>query len=637
MDRFDKLVIILIVLFLVMAIKLINVQIFKHSYYLNKYEILSNVIVEGETPPRGKILDRNGNIIVDNKPVRVLVYKKKGNVDEIALAYNLSKIIDINYNKISLDAMKVFLIKQNKINNLLTKKDKIDLEYRKTSQKELEEKMKTKINKEKLDSMSELDKKAAYIYYLMHNNYSYLDKVIKKDLTEEEMSKIISSHLNQFSIKIQWERNYIYGNVFREILGNIAPIPKELKEEYIKKGYNLNDKVGISYLEYQYDDYLKGKKDKYKLKNNKLELIEKGNKGKDIKLTLDIKLQKEVENIIEEEMVKSKKEPNTEFFNKAFVIISNPKTGEILAMSGKQIVENNGEYKFLDYTPGVFTSSYAVGSVVKGASHIVGYNTGSLKIGELRNDTCVKLKNAPIKCSWKYLGQLDDITALKMSSNTFQFYTAFKVANKKYYYDMPFNIDNDAFNIYRKTFNEFGLGVKSGIDLPNESEGLKGNNDKAGLLLDFAIGQYDNYTPLQLAQYINTIANNGSRMKIHLLKNKNVELNKLNTEQKYLDRIKEGFKQVLGYGGTGSGYIDLKYNPSGKTGTSQSFVDSDKNGVIDTETVTNTFIAYAPYNDPKVTFTVVTPDTYNYGSTYQTSVNRRISKKISEKYFEFYN
>ena len=65
---------------------------------------------------------------------------------------------------------------------------------------------------------------------------------------------------------------------------------------------------------------------------------------------------------------------------------------------------------------------------------------------------------------------------------------------------------------YRNTFAEFGLGVKTGIDLPKEITGIKGNDSTSGLLLDLAIGQNDTYTPIQLSQYISTIANNGTRM-----------------------------------------------------------------------------------------------------------------------------
>src|SRR5574344_1085040 len=111
----------------------------------------------------------------------------------------------------------------------------------------------------------------------------------------------------------------------------------------------LDDRVGISYLEYQYDDYLKGTKNKYKLnKFNELELLERGKKGKDIVLTIDIELQKQVEEILVNEIIKAKSEPNTTYYNRSFVIITDPKTGEILAMSGKQILDNG---RIIDYTP----------------------------------------------------------------------------------------------------------------------------------------------------------------------------------------------------------------------------------------------------------------------------------------------
>ena len=90
--------------------------------------------------------------------------------------------------------------------------------------------------------------------------------------------------------------------------------------------------------------------------------------------------------------------------------------------------------------------------------------------------------------------------------------------------------------------------------------------------------------------------------------------------------------------GTGSGFMNLAYKPAGKTGTSQSFVDTDGDSVVDLETITNTFVAYAPYEDPKVTFTVISPDIYYQGapSSYESTVNKRISQQVSNKYFEMY-
>ena len=358
----------------------------------------------------------------------------------------------------------------------------------------------------------------------MNKGYYYVEKVIDNDVTDTEYAQVAEkiNELDGFNIKWSWERVYPYGSYFRSILGNISKsevgIPKEDKEYYLNVGYSLTDRVGISYLEKQYESILKGTKTIYSVNNNgDYKVVSEGKRGNDIVLSIDIELQKAVEDILTEELLLAKTEPNSEYFDSSFVVISNPKTGEILAMAGKQVKLDEGSYKVYDYTPGVITSSVTPGSSVKGASHIVGYKTGNLTIGEVRNDACIKIAATPQKCSFTEYGNINDVEALKYSSNTYQFQTAIRVGNGYYQYDEPLIIDENAFNIYRSIFAEFGLGVKTGIDLPNEISGYKGKNTLSGLLLDFSIGQYDNYTPIQLSQYINTIANGGYRIEPHIL------------------------------------------------------------------------------------------------------------------------
>lgn len=660
--RYKILIYIIVFLMLIIILNLFYVQIVKSEYHDEELKKLTGIIIEGSTAPRGRIYDRNHKLIVDNEPIKAIYYKKPKNIsskEEIVLATKLASYIEVDFDKITNNELKDFWVKNNieKAKEKIKKEEYELLEQRKISLKDIEKLKKERITDEELSS---INKEIAYIYTLMNDGYSYDDKIIKNQNVSNEEFAIVGTNLEElkgFNVRLDWNRTYPYGDTFKSIFGSVSTsksgIPENLKDYYLEKGYNLNDRVGTSYLEYQYDDYLKGIKNQYTLKNNKLELIKEGARGNDIVLTIDIELQKEIENILTNELIKTKSEPNTDYYNRSFVIINNPKTGEILAMAGKQIVEVDGEYKIYDYTPGILTAPVVVGSIIKGASHIVGYNTGTLKIGEQRYDNCVKLRGAPTKCSWKSLGLLDDIKALKMSSNTYQFYTAFKVAGVNYYYDMPFKPSENSFKIYRDTFKQFGLGVKTEIDLPLESMGYKGTNEVGGLLLDFSIGQYDNYTPIQLAQYMSTIANNGTRVAPYFLKevysskgnleekiyeNNTKVLNKIDTEQIYLDRVKEGFISVMEYGGTGSGYIDNSFSPAGKTGTSQSFVDSDADGKIDKETITATFSGYAPNNNPEVVFTVISPDIYYslVESSYQSNVNKRISKQISEKYFELY-
>ena len=142
-----------------------------------------------------------------------------------------------------------------------------------------------------------------------------------------------------------------------------------------------------------------------------------------------------------------------------------------------------------------------------------------------------------------------------------------------------------------------------------------------------------------------TIANGGKRMQLHLFKNiygenedKNIkELNTVDTSPEYMGRIRESFKAVTSYG-TRVGYIDPVFNAAGKTGTSQSFVDTDNDGKVDTETISTTFAAYAPADDPVVTFTIVSPDvSHNNGSiNYQSQINKRLADRVSKKYFEIF-
>ena len=666
--RYRILVILIIIIMCLLLASLFYIQIIKNKYYNEKLKILTVNIIEGDSVPRGRIYDRNGNIIVDNVSIRTIYYKKPSNIttkEEIETAYKVSEYIGIDYSKLTEKMLKKFWVLNNpeKAKKRIKAKEWEKLENRKLTRDDIEDLKVKRVTSEDIEGYDETDKEACYIYNLMNKGYYYTEKTIKKEnVTDEEYAKIAENinKLPGFNVKLDWDRKYPYGNVFKSILGSISSsnsgIPYNLKEYYLKKGYALTDRVGTSYLEYQYEDYLKGTKATYQVNDDgSYTELTKGIRGNDIVLTIDIELQKEIEKILEEELIITKSEKYTDYFDKSYVVVNDPKTGEILAMAGKQIIKkDDGSYKIYDYTPGVITASVTPGSVVKGASHIVGYNTGALKIGEIRKDECIKIAATPLKCSFREYGKIDDIAALKYSSNVYQFYTAINVGKGKYSYNKPLKIDKSAFDIYRNTFAEFGLGVKTEIDLPNESLGYEGTNRLSGLLLDFSIGQYDTYTPIQIAQYMSTIANDGIRMKPYLLKavfdsseeklTKIVyesipkELNKINTEYTYLERVKEGFKQVLSPGGTGSGYIDYENKPAGKTGTAQSFLDTDEDGTIDTATTTTTFSAYAPYDNPEVVFTIISPDVASEETSYNdmSKVNKRISQKVSKKYFEIY-
>jgi len=666
--RFNIMIVFCVIIFSFLSISLVTLQIGNKDLYQAKLIKATEKIIESNSVPRGRIYDRNYNLLVDNVGKKTIYYKKPKGITtarEIELAYQMADVLDVPYDKLYKINLKEFWLANNK---KLGREKITEEEYQKYNERKLSlddlEKLKIeRITDDELNAYNDLDKEAAYIYYLMNKGYYYDEKIIKNtsvtDFEYAHISENITTY-EGFNTKLDWERKYLYGDVLRGILGTVSDyeqgIPYELKNHYLEKGYALNDRVGLSNLEYQYEDLLKGTKSIYKSNaDNSLELIKAGYRGKDLVLTIDINLQMEVEKIIEELMIKAKGEPNTEYFNKVFVILSEPKTGSILAYVGKQIVNKDGKYVFYDYAPHLSTTTIIPGSVVKGASMAVGYNTKAISIGTRMLDECVKIKNTPEKCSWRSgLGVLDDITALKLSSNSYQFKIAMKVGKGNYRYNAPLAIDIKAFDTYRDMFAKFGLGVKTEIDLPNETAGYKGSSTATGHLLDFSIGQYDTYTPLQLSQYINTIANGGKRIALHFLKEVRAEtmteelgkieevyepkvINNLDIDSKYIERIQKGFREVVRTG-LGYGYMGKVPNGAGKTGTSQSFIDSDNDGKIDKETLSNSFIGYYPVEDPIMSIAVVTPDvSHIYGrSSYKTNIIKAITSQISNKFFDIY-
>lgn len=657
--------VVIIFLFSTLFFKLFMVMIVDRGEYDDKLALLTNKNVTLSDAPRGRIYDRNYNVIVDNKAINTIFYKKsKGTKtkDMIELAYKVAPHLELDFSRITLRAKKEFyLAKYSEIcNKKITDRERELVRQRKLSNNDILELKIDRISLDELNKFGEDDLKAAYLYYLMNKGYTYEEKVIKSNASDREFAYISEANeeLDGFNTRIDWERVYPYGDTLRTILGSVSSsnqgLPKEDKDYYLKLGYSLNDRVGLNYLEKEYEEYLQGEKSVYEAVNShELRLKKEGKAGNDIVLTIDINLQKEIENIIDQYVLQGKKDANTEYYDHSSVIIQEPKTGEVLAMASRKLVGD----KFVDNTNSILISPITPGSVVKGASMLVGYETGAIKFGERMLDECVKIAGAPEKCSSVLdLGVIDDITAMAKSSNVYQFKTAIRVNGQEYHREMKLNFNQKSFDTYRSMYRAFGLGVSTGIDLPIESNGYSSVDKNAGNLLDFVMGQYETYTPMQLSQYISTIANNGERMRPHLLKEvrkstddselgdilvsyKSELLNTVDVKEENMKRVQEGFYAVMHMtGGYGRGYTDDKLDAAGKTGTSQSFIDTDNDGIIDTETITTSFIGYAPYNNPKITFMVTSPNSSHLtsSSSYMSLVNYRLSRAVTDKYYEMY-
>jgi len=620
-------------------------MIIKNDYYKKELNNKTNLIVYGTSAPRGRILDKYGNVIVDNKGVKTIIYRKEKGIsskDEIEIARRLASILDVN-----IEVSKNIFQKYFYLNNTVLIDKRVDstilkkYEERKISSDELLKYKYNLITNDEVNNMSLEEKKSAVIYDLMNEGYSYSDKIIKSNCSDLEYVNINEIKLPGIRTELLWERVYNYPDTLREILGSVGNIYKEEKDYYLELGYSLTDRVGVSYLEREYEEYLKGEKAKYKVnRDGTLELINESIKGNDLILGIDINLQMKIDEILKDEISKAKRYESSKYFKGSYVVVSDIETGEIVAISG---IGKNDE--FYDATIDIITNSYTMGSSVKGASMAVGYKNDLISTKNVL-DGCVKLKNKTEKCSWKKLGYLNDINALAFSSNYYQFMIAIKLTGENYKYNMSLNNLDYAFNEYRNVFSSFGLGSKTGIDLPNEKVGISGEKVTDDLLLNLSIGQYDTYTPIEMSQYINTIAS-GKRTKLSLMKkivdtkgklvkeNESVVLNELDLEYNDLERIREGFRTVSKYG-TGASYVNAKFKAAGKTGTSESFLDSDLDGKADTKTTTKVFVMYAPYDKPLYSLVVVSPHIgyENSLSDYIYPINMYITKKITNILFE---
>ncbi|MEH6943770.1 penicillin-binding transpeptidase domain-containing protein, partial [Bacillus sp. JJ722] len=335
----------------------------------------------------------------------------------------------------------------------------------------------------------------------------------------------------------------------------------------------------------------------------------------------------------------------------------NPQTGEVLSMAGKKFDKVNEKTTVVDDALGTINSSFEMGSAVKGATVLTGLETGVIKPNQQFLDEPIYIKGTKEKKSVYNMGWVNDQTALQRSSNVYMFKIAMAMLGETYYKNIKLPIKPEAFQTFRYYFNQFGLGVRTGIDLPNESTGLPGKKYDPGYLLDFTIGQFDTYTPIQLAQYISTIANGGYRVQPHLVKEIMISstnpdemdvyksvgtkvLNKVDMKKSHIDRVQEGFRMVYQEPG-GSAYSHFnkppynKYKLAGKTGTAQSFYyDPVKKYLYKEKPTYNlTLVGYAPHDNPEMAFAVVVPNT----KTDSHPINHRIGKGIVKSYFDLKN
>ena len=656
-------------LFSLMIVRLGVVQLVHGETFREEVERTEDITI-GTMVPRGKIMDRNQNVVVDNNALNAIIYTRYPTTTSeqiLETATKLSKLITMKTDRITERDRKDYwiLLHPEEAKEKITKEEWALFEEGELEDQDLYRLQLDRITEEEQNSFTKEELQILAIKREMDSGYALTQIIIKSDVTEREYARVSENLalLPGVDIATDWERGYPYDETLRSVLGKVTTrqegLPSEKVDYYVSRGYSRNDRVGKSYIEMQYEDVLFGKKGQIQNITDKAgnvlssTIISEGEAGKDLILSLDINLQIEVEKIIEEELAAAKGRAGNHMLDRAFVVMMNPKTGEVLSLAGKQYTKENGKTVMKDFALGTITTSYPMGSAVKGATLLTGYETGAIQPNTVFYDAPLVIKGTPPKASYRNMGNVNDLTALRLSSNVYMFHTVIKIGKGQYIPNGPLSLSADVFDTLRYYFSQFGLGVKTGIDLPNESIGFKNTTETSpGLALDMGIGQYDNYTPLQLAQYVSTIANDGYRMQPQILKEihdpeKSGEgttgkmiyssepkvLNRIDMKKEYIDRVKEGFRQAFQEsGGTAYSHFNLAsapYSAAGKTGTAETRYYGPNESYRGSDTYNLTLGGYAPHDDPEVSFSIVVPWVND-----SDQINKNIGKRIMDAYFE---
>lgn len=644
------------ILLLALAARLFYLQVLNGTAY--KAEVKrSDTTIQTNNVQRGMIYDSQGKVIVGNQTHQAITYTKGSNVtsDELyRVANRLGRYVSVS-NKNSR------LTKRNQEDYYLADKSRLKqvLKHVKTSQTDSDDDKYDKVLKYLSAhpaswELTKQQKNNARIYAAMSGAYSLSTTYIKETgVTAKELSEV-GEHLGQMpGVKIgtAWTRNYPQGKEMQALTGGVSTtgLPSDEVNSLLSQGYSRNDSVGQSYLEKGFQATLAGSKSQTEVTTNGNDVTKEkvkypGKKGDNLVLTINSKFQKQVQQILERNYAAA----GNAYSSGVYAVVMNPNTGAVLAMAG--ISRNTKTGKQTTNPIGAINQPITMGSVVKPAtvmgglmSHVITPENNTLV------DKPIKV-NGTQKSSWfNHNGganiSVDAPTALEVSSNSYMMQLVMKEGKMNYSPDGPMTLKPSIFQKERYFFNMFGLGQKTGIDLPGETTGYEGPSDESHIVsaLDLAYGNYDGYTTIQLAQYMSTIANGGNRMRPYVVKQirgtkSNGELGPVQyttqpqvqqvipAPKSYFDVVHQGLYLVT-HGTnayvTAKNMASVKPSVSGKTGTAQTVSNGH-------DTTTLSFAGFSPSKNPQVVVALAIPGCTNDDG----EANITMAKQIFQAYWK---
>ncbi len=637
--RFFALIGVIAIIFTAYMFTLFKMQIVDTDYYKEQSE--SKIYsTETITASRGNICDRNGQILVTNETVytikfsRALLPTENQNDIILSLCQLLIQNGENYYDTLPISEKAPFSFNiqddssQMRITSL---KETLKLEKNASAAAVMEQ----LIDKYDIDtSLTTTEKRIiAGVRYDMErssfnssNPYTFASDISISTVTT---IKELSDYFAGVDIDTESKRIYTTPYLASHILGYIGKIYAEEYPSLKEKGYNMNDYVGKAGIEKAMEEQLRG--------TDGIKVIERDSSGKvldvttvkdpisgnNVILTIDKELQQiaqssletTIANIAQGGKYKANGEGADADIGAAVVVDVN--SGEVLAAASapnydlttfwedySNLLNDNMQPMFNR----AFNGTYAPGSTFKMATGIAGLEEGYISPKSLIRDLGIYTKYPDYKprC-WVYSdygsthGSINVSQALEKSCNYF-------------FYEVADIMGIELLNMY---CTKLGLGEKTGIELSEASGTLAGPEYRTSIdatwfpgdTLQAAIGQSDNlFTPLQLANYVATIVNGGTRYKLHLVKSVNNSTDGTNVSSSTVEvverlEMKEDNYHAIMYGmklaaesGTASNLFSVyKVGVGAKTGTA-SVPSGTANGI---------FVAFAPYDNPEIAVCVV--------------------------------
>ena len=659
--RLNLLFAIVILLFMTIIGRLLYMQVLHKDFYENKLASASQTRVTTGSV-RGEIYDATGKPLVENTVKQVVAFTRSNKMtatDLKDISKKLLSYVTVTSPHLTERQIADYYLADpavyRKTVEALPKEKRLDTDGNQLSESKLYNNAAESIDSNQIEYTEE-EKKVIYIFSQLNAVGNFATGNIQTDPLSDTQVAIIASaskELPGISISTSWDRKVLETSL-SSIVGSVSSeksgLPAEEVDAYLKKGYSLNDRVGTSYLEKQYEEVLQGKRTIKEIHIDKhgdiesVKNIEEGSKGKNIKLTIDLSFQDGVDNLLKSYFNSELDNGGAKYSEGVYAVALNPKTGAVLAMSGMKHNLETG-----DLTPdslGTVTNVFVPGSVVKAATISSGWENGVLSGNQTLTDQPIVFQgSAPIN-SWYtpyYYGSfpITAVEALEYSSNAYMVQTALGMMGQTYQPNMTVKTNqlDSAMGKLRATFGEYGLGVSTEIDLPDESTGFIPQKFDLANYLTNAFGQFDNYTPMQLAQYVATIANNGVRLAPHIVEGiydnndkgglgeliqaiDTKEINKVNISESDMAILHQGFYQVS-HGTspltTGRAFSDgATVSISGKTGTAESYVAGGQ------EANNTNAVAYAPTENPQIAVAVVFPHNTNLAKNVGPAIARDI-------------